>query len=137
VYLPVTPIANGGVLETRSVTIFNFKTDAHSQGQSDPGSGKIRWNTAGQVNATQIYFDRLTTDGFDITLQLLLLGPASRIAIQAKDFALDYQLWSLASGVVKTKYITSGADFFIATVTLVESNGNAVFSHNEAVAMLR
>lgn len=108
---------------------FAFKADAQSQNPSDPGTGKLRWNADPQRDATALYFDWITDDGFDLLLFLKITDIGNRIAIQDADFALNYQIWE-SSGVIKHP------DFFEAPVTLLETSGAGSFSHNTRLVML-
>lgn len=124
-------VGNSGTGSQEFNTRFSYRADTTSTGISDPGKGKVRWNNAVQASATQLIVDRLTTDGFDVTLQFLLMGPASRFAIQDPDLALNFQVWEVSSpGVVL-------ADFFTIPVTFIVGNGNPVFANNQSLLVLR
>jgi hypothetical protein len=124
------PLANTGSGSAAFTSRFLYRADT-STGQSDPGKGLLRWNNTVQIDATQLFVDRLTQDGLDTTLQFLLMGPASRFVIQEQDFALNYQLWEVTTpGVVL-------ADFFSVGCHLLASHGQAQFSVNTKILVLR
>jgi hypothetical protein len=111
-----------------SSSVFNFKADTHSTTASDPGTGKVRWNTVVQASATELYFDRLTTDGFDITGLLATVTADDEIIIQDADFALNYQIWKKSASAIIVP------DWFRLPVEFVE--GTTEFSHNQVLAVI-
>ena len=112
------------------VSTFQYRADVNSTTASDPGTGKLRWNNADQLSATELYFDRLTQDGFDISLMLLVSMAGDKIAIQRKNFALDNQIWQLLGPAVQM------ADWFKVPVQFVSAEGNSSFSGNQEISVL-
>lgn len=110
--------------------VFPYRADTSSTTASDPGAGYFRWNTVGQIDATVLYLDWLTTDGLDVHLLFQLMTPPSRVLVQDLDFALQYQIWEL------TAPATNMADWFQVPVALVISGG-ATFTHNQRLAVIR
>jgi hypothetical protein len=76
--------------------IFRYRPDPTSQAGSDPGRGLIRWNTTEQLDATELYIDWLTVDGFDVQI-FVLANPIIGFVIQEEGFALNYQEWQLSA----------------------------------------
>src|SRR6187455_845843 len=113
-----------------SSSVFFYRVDAQSTGASDPGSGKLRFNAAIQADATALYVDWLTADGFDAHLYFELVTVASRIVIQDKDLAVNYQVWEITGPAV------NGPDWFAVPVAFVSSPMAGGFSHNQNIAVL-
>ncbi len=113
-----------------SSSVFFYKIDAQGTNQSDPGSGKLRYNAANQLAATTLYVDWLTTDGFDAHLFFELVNVPRQIVIQDKDLSVNYQVWDLTGPAI------NHPDWFEVPVAFVSSNGNATFSNNHNVAVL-
>jgi hypothetical protein len=113
-----------------SSSVFFYRIDALSTGASDPGTGKLRYNAAVQADATAFYVDWLTADGFDAHLYFDLVAIGSRLVIQDKDLAVNYQTWEITGPAV------NGPDWFAVPVSFVSSSGAGVFSHNQNVAVL-
>ena len=115
-----------------SSSVFFFKADANSTAQNDPGAGKIRWNTDGQLDATALYVDVLTADGFDVTALFQAMHPPQEFVIQDKDLSQKFQTWSMTAPVILYP------DWFEVPVALVASGGpgSSVFSQNTNLAVL-
>jgi hypothetical protein len=113
-----------------TMVVFNYKIDANSTGQSDPGTGKIRYNHADQHLATAFYVDWITTDGFDAHLFFMLTTPAQEIVIQDKDLANNNQTFKVTGpGILYPDWLELPVEF-------VTSQGAGYFSHNQLVATL-
>jgi len=113
-----------------SSSVFFYRIDAMSIGASDPGTGKLRYNATTQADATAFYVDWLTADGFDAHLYFDLVSVGSRLVIQDKDLAVNYQVWEITGPAV------NGPDWFAVPVSFVSASGSGVFSHNQNVAVL-
>lgn len=112
-----------------STSVFAYRADGNSTAPNDPGAGKIRWNTVLQANATSLYFDILTSDGFDTTLLFKQMNPPEKFIIQDADLSQHYQVWQLAAPVIM--YV----DWFEVPVSFVESSGGD-FAHNSNIVLL-
>jgi len=113
-----------------SSSVFFYRIDAMSTGASDPGTGKLRYNNAVQADATAFYVDWLTADGFDAHVYFDLVSVGSRLVIQDKDLAVNYQVWEITGPAV------NGPDWFAVPVSFVSSTMAGGFSHNQNVAVL-
>jgi hypothetical protein len=113
-----------------SSSVFFYRVDANSITAADPGAGKLRYNAAVQADATAFYIDWLTADGFDAHLYFELVTVASRLVIQDKDLAVNYQVWEITGPAV------NGPDWFAVPVSFVSSTMAGGFSHNQNVAVL-
>jgi len=110
--------------------VFAYRAKTDSQTASDPGAGNLKWNTAGQIDATRIYFDWISGDGIDVHVIFQLMTPPARFLIQDADLAVQHQIWEL------TALATNHPDWFEVPVTLVSSSG-AIFTHNQRLAVMR
>jgi hypothetical protein len=109
---------------------FNYRFDGQSTGQSDPGSGKLRYNSTVLANVTALYVDRLTTDGLDTTAMFTAMKFNDEIIIQETALALRNQVFRLTGpGVVM------GGDWFEIPVEFVVSNGSP-FNNNLYISVL-
>ncbi len=118
-----------------SSSVFFYRADAQSTSPSDPGTAKIRWNNADQHLATELYFDVLTTDGFDASLLFQSTDAPSRVIIQDSDLAQNYQIFELTA---PTDLI---ADWFIVHATMIGGGGPGgnppQFSNNTLLAVIQ
>lgn len=113
-----------------STSVFEYLVDASNQSANDPGPGKIKYNNAVQSSATELYFDWLTNNDFDVTVLFKMMSPPSRFVIQDKDLAVNHQVWELAAPAVMMP------DWFLVPVSFVSSSGNAQFISNQKVSVL-
>jgi hypothetical protein len=113
-----------------SSSVFFYRVDAQGITASDPGAGKVRYNHAVQANATALYVDWLTADGFDAHLFFELAAPAARLVIQDKDLAVNHQIFELTGPGI------THPDWFEVPVAFVSSTMGGGFSHNQNVAAL-
>jgi len=113
-----------------SSSVFFYRIDAQGTTPQDPGAGKLRYNNAVQADATVFYVDWLTTDGFDAHLYFQLVTLGSRLVIQDKDLAVNYQVFELTGPAV------NHPDWFEVPVAFVSSTIPGGFSHNQNVAVL-
>lgn len=113
----------------QSASVFFYRADTSNIAQNDPGAGKIKWNHATQDQATALYVDWLTTDGFDSHLFFKLTPPPSLIVISDKDLAVFYQVWQMSGPVIEY------ADWFEVPVTFVEASASHQFSNNTNIAV--
>lgn len=113
-----------------STSVFPYRADLTSTGASDPGKGKVRWNNATQASATFLYFDWLTSGGFDVTGLMALLDAPDVIILQDTDLALNHQTWELTGPVVMNP------DWFAVPVSFVSSSGSGVFTNNQQISVL-
>ncbi|HWP71217.1 MAG TPA: hypothetical protein VNM36_08955 [Gemmatimonadaceae bacterium] len=111
-----------------SSSVFFYRVDAQSTAANDPGAGKIRYNTVVQVDATSLYVDWLTAEGFDAHVLFSLL-PVTRLLIQDKDLAVHYQVFDITGPVIEYP------DWFEVPVAFVAGSGSADFSHNQNIAV--
>lgn len=110
---PAGPEGPAGVSTSR----FFYVADTHSTAASDPGGSMFRYNTAIQQNATRMYFDNLTKDGFDPTTMFTLANVDDDFLIQDKDIAGTYQRWTLLGPAI------SHVDWFEVPVRFVSQSG--------------
>lgn len=114
-----------------SSSVFPYRADAISQAANDPGAGKLRWNATPQNTATALYFDWLTSEGFDTHLLFQLMTVSSRFIVQDADLAEVYQVWEMTGPSI------NHPDWFEVPVTFVESQPPGHdFSHNTNLAVL-
>jgi hypothetical protein len=111
------------------VTLYQYLADAAITA-SDPGAGKMRWNNVDQHSATELYFDRLTQDNFDISLALLMSHAGDTIAIQNKTFSRDNQIWTISAPPIVM------SDWFRVPVTFVSAEGSSTFVGNQQISVL-
>jgi hypothetical protein len=83
---------------------------------SDPGNGCMRFNTAAQGDATQLYFDQLATGNVDQTATFTALQPGDRIDVQQKDAASVVGAYSVAA-------VTNNTGWYTIDVTAIDSAG--------------
>lgn len=121
-------VSGGG--ETGPTNAFMYKADANVTGQSDPGTGKMRWNAEDQQAATALYFDWITHDGFDPVLYFKLMEAPQKFIVQDKDFHVNYQVWTLTAPVIEYP------DWFEVPATLTAVNGPGVMANNALIAVL-
>jgi len=108
--------------------MLRYRALVGSQGASDPGVGRLKWNTVDQIDATELYVDWITDDGFDA--QMFLLAPDIKtLVIQDLAFALNSQKWQVVEA-------TNMPDWLQLTVVLIEQKGGAVFGANKALGMV-
>jgi hypothetical protein len=113
-----------------SSSVFFYRVDANATAPNDPGAGKVRYNNAVQANATALYVDWLTADGFDAHLFFELAAPAARLVIQDKDLAVNHQIFELTGPGI------THPDWFEVPVAFVSSTMGGGFSHNQNIAVL-
>lgn len=113
-----------------SSSVFFYKIDANATGQSDPGTGKLRYNHATQNLATALYVDWITDDGFDAHQFFLRTAATTHVVIQDADLAVNYQEWELTGSPINYP------DWFEVPVRFVASSGAAQFTHNTRIAAL-
>lgn len=95
---------------------------------SDPGGGKLKWNTNEQNTATEIYIDWTTVDGFDIQLFLSNANPVTGFIIQEKGFAFNFQVWKLLA-------VENMTDWMILRVECLEAQGYA-FNKQQFISLI-
>jgi hypothetical protein len=93
-----------------------YVIDLASQADSDPGSGKLRFNHATPTSATKIFLDDETSDGVDLSTALLDFGSSGYIRIQSVD---DVGEWLYA----KWTAITDDTGYFDIAITVLASKG--------------
>lgn len=120
--------SSGG--STGTTGAFYYRADTKVTAQNDPGTGKIRWNTADQKAATALYFDWLTDDGFDPVLYFKMMEAPQKFAIQDRDMHVNYQLWTLSAPVIEYP------DWFEVPVVLDSFGGNGTMGNNAQIAVL-
>jgi len=113
-----------------SSSVLYYRADITNTGISDPGAGKMKWNTVDQSLATILIFDRLTDDGFDATIYLTITNQEDEFIIQDADFALNYKIWR------QTGPAEILADFFVVPVEFIEGSGDFQFSQLQRLAII-
>jgi hypothetical protein len=83
-----------------SSSVFFYRVDGQATAPNDPGAGKVRYNAVVQADATALYVDWLTADGFDAHVYFSLL-PVTRLLIQDKDLAVHYQVWDITGPAIQ------------------------------------
>ena len=91
----------GGGTELRGVT---FTSDTASTADSDPGAGKLRWNSATQASATVLYLDNSSADSVSLTTFWGSLAAAGLLYLQQADDSTRWQLWKWSSATDGTGY---------------------------------
>ena len=112
-----------------SSSVFYYKAVTNSQGASDPGTGKMKWNNSNQQASTELYFDWITDGGFDIHVFLQDSKIGDTFIIQDADFALNWQKWKLIAA-------TNMPDWFQVDVELIEVEGSGQMQNNARVALI-
>jgi len=112
-----------------STSVFYYRADTQSTAPNDPGSGKVRYNAAVQTDATALYVDWLTADGFDAHVYFSLLT-VTRLVIQDKDLAVHYQVFDITGPVIEYP------DWFEVPVAFVSASGTGAFSHNQNIGVV-
>jgi hypothetical protein len=100
----------------QSTSYWDFKSDGAAT-SGDPGSGKIIWNNATQIDATALNFSHFDDNGNDLQFLMHLMSPGNQIRIQDADNSANYQEWTLTGPITAF----SGYDQF--PVMLVSSGG--------------
>lgn len=114
-----------------STSVFRYRADANFQSPTDPGAGKLRWNTVDQHAATTLIVDRLTADGLDVMLLFTLTASHARFVIQDAVLSEHYQVWEQTGPAVLY------SDWFTVPVAFVAFGGpTGVFAHNRPIAVL-
>lgn len=114
---------------SRAHSTFAYRFDGNSTSPNDPGSGKLRYNSAVPANVTALYVDRLTSDGLDTTAIFTAMQFDDELVIQETAFALRNQVFRITGpGVVM-------ADWFNIPVEFVSSNGSD-FNNNLNISVL-
>ena len=109
---------------------FAFRADTKSTAANDPGPGNLRWNTAGQQDATALYVDWITADGFDVTALWQMMNPPERFILQDSNLAPNYQVWQLTGPVVIMP------DWLNVPVQLVEFGQAGLMESKEPIAII-
>jgi hypothetical protein len=77
-----------------------------------PGTGRVRYDAAGQTTATQMHVNATTNQGDDIhNLLLNFVAIGDRLTIINDSSSSQYQTWRVDSIVDNTTYITYGITF--------------------------
>jgi hypothetical protein len=102
-YMSLTGITN---LSAQSSNLHPYQANT-VPGAGDPGSGKLSWNNANQLIATQLQFSLLDQDGIDVSVFLALLGVNDIVVFQDRNDAANYQTWTVtgATTVVSNQFI--------------------------------
>lgn len=103
-----------------------YRADAASQSESIPADGHVRWNTVTQTSATELYVSHMTHDGLDTAGSLDTIPAGSRIYIQDRDSAANFQRWLINA------HVDTGG-FHTLEVTLVEAGGTQFNNNHELV----
>ena len=120
--------SGGGVSPIASL-IGEYKADAVNVG-GQPASGKIRYNNATQISATNVTVNHITDSNVDIDLFLSELVTGQKFIIQDKNQSDNIQIFSISSAPVH-----SGANYWTIPVTLDSSSGTGTtgFANNHTV----
>lgn len=113
-----------------SASIFPYRALTSSQAETDPGTGRLKWNTVGQTDATELYFSALDDAGFDLTTILAVLGAADRFVVQSTSDGDVYQVWD------KTAVVDNGTWFSVEVVAVDVGPGGGVFSNNDPISLM-
>lgn len=106
----------GGGTELRGVT---FTSDTASTADSDPGAGKLRWNSATQASATVLYLDNSSADSVSLTTFWGSLAAAGLLYLQQADDSTRWQLWKWSS-------VTDGTGYRKLAVTLQAASASGI-----------
>jgi len=114
-----------------SSSVLKYRADTINTQASDPGAGKMRWNNANQQLATELYFDRLTDDGFDATGILINTEIHDEFIIQDQDLAVNSQTWEKTGPGVLL-----GGDWFLVPVVFISASGAGTFSNLQRLSII-
>jgi len=111
-----------------SSSVFDYRVDTQSTSANDPGAGKYKYSTVTQNEATTLYMDWITQDGFDVVALFTTMKFGDSFIIQDKDLSVNYQKWRLLGPA------TIMPDWFQVPVEFIE--GDAVFNNNQLVSFV-
>jgi len=114
-----------------SSSVLKYRADSINIQASDPGAGKMRWNNADQHLATELYFDRLTDDGFDATGILINTEIHDEFIIQDQDIAVNNQTWEKTGPGVLI-----GGDWFLVPVVFIAASGSGYFGNIQRLSVI-
>lgn len=127
----------GGGTGNQACTVaqaYNFSTgtsvivmfyDASTSTSGLPASGFIQWDNATQIDSNNIFVNKITKDGIDMTLFLQDLVVGSQIVIQDKSNSSNFQKW-----VVNDLPATTGT---VWRFPVLHNNGTYEFSDGQDV----
>jgi hypothetical protein len=104
-----------------SSSLFLYRFDASIQG-GQPTTGMLRWNSATQINSTQINIFHIDQNGVDIDIFLTLIKQGEQFTLQDENISGNYQTWQV-SGVPVNVNPNSANSYWTYPVTLVISAG--------------
>ena len=82
--------------EGRSTSFYNYFANTIDT-SGDPGNTYLLWDTATQIDATQININHITQDGVDIDIFLALLKTNDIIVLQDKNVSANFQKWLVSA----------------------------------------
>lgn len=121
---PMGPEGPAGASTSR----FFYRFDSQT-GLSDPGTSRLRYNNSVQVNATLMFVDNITAEGFDASEMFKLATFNDEFVIQDKNVAANAQRWRMTAPAIPMP------DWFQVPVAFV-SGANVVFTNNQEIAIL-
>ena len=83
-----------------------------------------------QLNATKLYVDNMTDQGFDPTAMFIAATFADEIIIQDRDNATSYQVWKMLGPA------TTYTGWFEVPIQYVSAGGTSTFTNNQEIAVL-
>ena len=94
---------------------------------SNPGNGCMRFNTAGQADATQLYFCKLSAGNIDVSGVLASLAAGDILAFTSKNDGSTVASYTVASDA------QDNSGWFTVNVTPVSNGGSWPVAGNTAV----
>ena len=113
-----------------SVTIWQYRAETGII-TGNPTSGKLIWNDAVQIDATEINVSHKDQHGSDIEFFLGFLQEGQQIFLQDRDASQNFQLWTISGTPTLTGGGTANAYFtFPVTIAGSGGTGNTGFADN-------
>jgi hypothetical protein len=98
-----------------STSIFRYRSETVTI-TGDPGAGKLSWDNASQIAATQLRLDDFDESGLDVTIGLSSLVATNELYLQEYGNSANWQNWTITSA-------TDGAGYWSYGVELIDSGG--------------
>lgn len=95
----------------------DFKFDTTTTA-SDPGGSRVRLNNATRSSVTNLYFDDLTVNDFDVSILFNTLGVGDLLILQDKDYAADAVRYTISGAP------TDNTGWWTIPVTWVAESGS-------------
>jgi hypothetical protein len=119
-------IANDGVADYGIGGGLTFTFD-NATTASDPGTGKLRYDSATPASITNLYISDTSVEGLNITSTLLLLAASQQILIRQLSQANKAILVSVSGAV------TDNGSWFTIPVTFVSVGSGGLHTNNKNI----